>query len=67
LSDPKETLHQALTAASDFSGRRKFKFRPHAVQHRVAELMEVSNLRKLASFSHAEEQVKTYFASYENA
>lgn len=65
LPDPKRILFEALAAASDLGGRRKRQFKPDAARHRVAELMDVANLRTLASFAHAEKQVKKYFASHD--
>lgn len=65
LPDPKHKLFAALTTASDLTGRRRRQFKPDAARHRVAELMNVSSLRRLASFSHAEEQVKKFFAAYD--
>ncbi|WP_083259350.1 DUF4276 family protein [Variovorax boronicumulans] len=64
LADPKAKLFEALIAASDRTGRRKRQFKPEAARHRVAELMDLSNLRAIPSFAHAESQVKEYFANH---
>jgi hypothetical protein len=59
--DPKSKLFEALVTASERTGRRKRQFKPEAARHRVAELMNFSKLRQIASFAHAEAQVKAFF------
>jgi len=65
LVDPKAKLFEALIAASDRAGRRKRQFKPEAARHRVAELMDLSSLRQISSFAHAETQVKQFFENHE--
>ncbi|QRF57464.1 DUF4276 family protein [Variovorax paradoxus] len=64
LTDPKAKLFEALVSASDRTGRRKRQFKPEAARHRVAELMDLSSLRLIPSFAHAEAQVKQFFEIY---
>lgn len=65
VPDPKAKLFEALTAASDLTGRRKRQFKPEAARHRVAELLDPTSLRQVPSFIHAEAQVKKFFENYE--
>lgn len=65
VPDPKAKLFEALTAASDRTGRRKRQFKPEAARHRVAELMDPASLRQVPSFVHAEAQVKKFFENHE--
>lgn len=55
IADPKATLHQALRAATESSGRRLRNFNVGVAIHRVAELVtDYSPLRKLAAFQQLE-------------
>jgi hypothetical protein len=55
LPDPKQILHDALTIASEKSGRALKKFNPRRQYARVAELtQDFSDLRNLDSFAHFE-------------
>lgn len=65
LADPKTRLFDALTAASDRTGRRRRKFYPEAARHRVAELLHAPSLRQLPSFNHAEQQIRRFFETYD--
>jgi hypothetical protein len=65
LADPKARLFEALVAASDRTGRRRRKFRPDVARHRVAELLHAPALRQLPSFTHAEQQIRDFFETYE--
>jgi hypothetical protein len=64
LPDPKDLLFRSLSTAKELGARRMRAFRPEAVRHRVAELMEdVSVLRRLPSFRHFEAQVIEHFSA----
>ena len=64
VADPKAKLFEALTIASERTGRRKRQFKPEIARHRVAELMKCETLRASPSFASAEMQVKNFFQSY---
>lgn len=62
IPDPKERLFQALRDASESTGRRLANLNPHALRHRVAELIDdFSPLRRLAAFQRLEEDLRTEF------
>ncbi len=49
--DPKQLLHELLTAASELSGRRRKSFDPKAGTRSIARLLDdFSPLRKLSAF-----------------
>ena len=55
IADPKATLHEALRAASESSGRRLSNFNVGVAIHRVAELVtDYSPLRSLSAFQRLE-------------
>ncbi len=59
ISDPKQALFDALTKASEKSGRALQKFRPEERRPRVAELtQDFSTLRGLKSFDHFESALR---------
>ncbi|MGN4072611.1 hypothetical protein ACS0X5_00300 [Burkholderia gladioli] len=61
LADPKSKLFESLTAAAEVTGRHRRRFSPEAARHRVAEILDPSVLRQLASFQFAEKQVIDFF------
>ncbi|ACR28349.1 DUF4276 family protein [Burkholderia glumae] len=61
LADPKSKLFESLTAAAEVTGRHRRRFSPEAARHRVAEILDPSVLRQLASFQFAEKQVRDFF------
>jgi hypothetical protein len=66
IPDPKETLHEALLAASESSGRRLKQFRRDLpmLKHRVSELIEdFSPLRRLSAFQQFERDVRAAFST----
>jgi hypothetical protein len=66
IPDPKETLHEALLAASESNGRRLKQFRRDLpmLKHRVSELIEdFSPLRRLSAFQQFERDVRAAFST----
>lgn len=62
VPQPKELLFQALRDASESTGRRLANLNPHALRHRVAELIDdFSPLRRLSAFQRLEEDLRTEF------
>ncbi len=65
IADPKETLHQALRSASEYTGRRLRKFNVDKAVHRVAEsTRDFSPLRQLAAFREFETSTRTAYISW---
>lgn len=63
LPDPKEMLFTALRTASELSPNRLRKFDPQEKRHRVTDLIDnLERLRRLPSFAHLENQIRTYFS-----
>ncbi len=61
----KQILFAALRDASELGSHRIQKIKPEQLSHRVAELLtDFSQLRKIASFQHLEEQVKAFCTTY---
>ena len=59
LPDPKNVLHEALKRASQLSGRRLKKFKPHSCIYRISELIDdFSYLRALPAFCAMENELK---------
>jgi len=59
LPDPKATLFDLLTQASNLTGRRAKNFRPHERAYRMAELIDdFSPLRSLSAFRALEADVQ---------
>ena len=55
LGDPKGTLHDALRAAGELSGRRAAQFRAHDAAERLADLVQDwAPLRQLSAFRRLE-------------
>ncbi len=62
VPDPKEELFQRMRLAVDKSARRMRAFVPEQHRHKVAQhISDLSNLRKLHSFMHLENQLRDYF------
>ncbi len=63
LPDPKEVLFTALRTASELPPGRLRKFDPQEKRHRVTDLIDdLGRLRRLPSFAHLEEQIRTHFS-----
>ena len=59
LPDPKETLHDLLREASGLHGRRRKRFRVHAVARRIVDFIEdFSPLLALPAFAALERDVR---------
>jgi hypothetical protein len=59
LPDPKETLHDLLREASGLHGRRRKRFRVHAVARRIVDFIEdFSPLLELPAFVSLERDVR---------
>lgn len=59
LPDPKAILHNALRNASQLSGRRLKKFKPHSCIYRISELIDdFSSLRNLSAFCFMEDELR---------
>lgn len=63
LADPKSKLFESLVTAAEMTGRHRRRFSPEAARHRVAEILDPSMLRQLASFKFAEAQVREFFCT----
>jgi len=67
LVDPKQTLHEALRRAFEYTGRRLRKFNVDAATHRVAEsIQDFSPLRELPAFRQFETLTRVAFAAWRN-
>lgn len=63
LPDPKEVLFTALRNASGLPSGRLRRFDPQERRHRITELIDdLDRLRRLPSFAHLEEQIRTHFS-----
>jgi hypothetical protein len=61
IPDPKAVLHDALKQASQLSGRRLKKFRPHNCVYRISELIDdFSPLRTLSAFRAMEAEIQNF-------
>lgn len=59
IPSPKNILHNALLAATEFHGRRRKKFQPRKVASQVAELIDdFSALHQLSAFNEFENEVE---------
>lgn len=64
LADPKATLHDALRAAGELTGRRAAQFRGHDAAERLADLVQDwSPLRQLSAFRRLEEELRETLAT----
>ncbi len=65
LVDPKQTLHEALRRAFEYTGRRLRKFNVDAATHRVAEsIRDFSPLRELPAFRQFETSTREAFIAW---
>jgi len=61
IADPKSVLHEALRQASQLSGRRIKKFKPHNCVYRISELIDdFSPLRTLPAFCALETELQSF-------
>jgi len=61
IADPKSVLHEALRQASQLSGRRLKKFKPHNCVYRISELIDdFSPLRTLPAFCALETELQSF-------
>lgn len=60
ITDPKNTLHDLITTATELPARRKNRFNVHSAVHRIPEYIgDFSPLRDLSAFAYLEEQIVT--------
>jgi len=64
LTNPKEVLRNALTTASELTGRRKKDFGNAEMLVQLSQLIEdYSPLRQLSAFQRLEKEIKAYIAT----